>query len=243
MKNKNNIAVHARATVWRWPLNLMNISVQRLEDIENDQNSDEKKQLKKQHLAFGAGAIISSVGFLESIANTVIFDIEQQTPAIDRYEFDVKKVRSEILDEYESIYDNKHSSLVYEKTPKKYNELLNYASVQKFDESSDDLYQNVKSCIKFRDQLIHPKPENIPIQDEIDEPDIYGKHQSLQGALQGKGSSNPFTNAPLLRYLSHGYAKWAIKSVIRFTNEFYDRINTEPVYRDSIDKLMLSDLI
>lgn len=238
----DSVEVHVRTTVWRWPLYLMNISVQEVERIEAEYDDDIPDPVEREHTAFAAGAVVSSASFLEAIANTIIFDIEQEIPAKERYDFDPDKVKEQILKEYGSIYqDNKENSIVYDEvTLGKYNSILNYTERKKFDKGKD-IYQNANSVIKFRNQTIHAKPENINRQSRTSPQSQYGDYSSLYGALQGKGEKNPYTSAPLFEYFSEDYSKWAAHSVIRFVDEFYFRLGEDPVYENTIKDLRLSE--
>lgn len=237
----DSVEMRVRTTVWRWPLYLMNISFQEVERIETKYDDNLPDPVEREHTAFAAGAVVSSASFLEAIANTIIFDIEQETPAKERYDFELDKVKKQILGEYGSIYQDKEKSLVYdESTLNKYNRLLNYSGFEEFDKGEDP-YQNAHSVVKFRNQTIHAKPENINRQHRTTPQSQYGDYSTLYGALQGKGAKNPYTNAPLFEYFSEDYSKWAVRSVIGFVDEFYSRLGEEPIYENTIKDLRLSE--
>lgn len=238
----DSIEMRVRTTVWRWPLYLMNLSIQEVERIESECDDNPPNSIERKHTALAAGAVVSSASFLEAIANTIIFDIEQEIPAKERYEFDPSEMRRQILKEYGSVYqDDKQKSLVYdEDTLGKYNSLLKF-STSKFFNQGENPYQDAASVVIFRNQTIHAKPENINRQDRTSPQSKYGDYSTLYGELQGKGTKNPYTSAPLFEYFSEDYSKWAARSVIRFVDEFYSRFGEEPIYKNAIKDLRLSE--
>ncbi|SDJ90347.1 hypothetical protein [Natronorubrum texcoconense] len=237
----DSVDVHVRTTVWKWPLYLMDSLLRDVEQIEADQSEKPSEPVKMEYTAKSAGCIISSAALLESVANTVIFDIEQGTPAMKRYEFDVEQVQSNIRSEYKSIYDEKDCSFIYAKVPKKYDKILEFSGSPVFTRHQNP-YQNASIVTKLRNQAIHAKPEYVTTQAEIGDTPTYGEYQSLQGALQGKAAKNPYSNAPLFEFFSHGYAEWAAQSVLQLIDEFYSRLGVVPIYETSIEELCLNEL-
>lgn len=232
--------VHVRTAVWKWPLYLLDSLLRDLERIEAAQSEKPPEPVRMEYAAKSAGCIISSAAFLEAVANTIIFDIEQGTPAKKRYEFDVARVRANIRSEYASIYDTKDRSFVYEQVPKKYDKILEYTGSSTLSKGQNP-YQNASVVTKLRNQAIHAKPEYVAIQAEIGDTPTYGEYQSLRGALKGKARKNPHSNAPLFEFFSHGYAEWAARSVLQFIDEFYSRLGVAPIYEPSIEELRLNE--
>lgn len=243
VSTKDNVDVFVRATTWRWPLYLMDISFERVGEIEQNNDSSLSEVDEKKHIAYTTGAIVSSVSLLESIINTTIFDIVQGTPAKARYDIDVPEVKKKIDSEYESIYnyEDENETLIYQDTLNKYNEILRFSGSEQF-ETGQGLHQEITFVIKLRNHLVHPKPENVTVQDETGRRKTFGEHQSLEGSLKGKYSKNPFSDTPVFEYLSYDCVRWASKSTIEFIDEFYSRLGAEPVYEETIKDLQINNL-
>lgn len=240
----DSVSVYVRAVVWRWPLFLLNDCYIEVSSIESKYDEATEK-IRDQHSAFGAGGIITSAALLESISNTIIFDIEQGTPAKDKYDFDVEYVQQKILDEYDSIYSaDKKESFIYEKTEKKFDKLLEFTGSSTFNRG-EGFYQEVGDLITFRNHTVHAKPENVPHSFTGPSPKkrpTYEKYSELSGALKGKAEKSPYASGPLYEYFSKGYVEWAANSSLQFMDEFYSKIGIDPPYEKAIENLKIDNV-
>ena len=91
-------------------------------------------------------------------------------------------------------------------------------------------YQDVKLLIELRNALIHYEPETIVGHSDHEAPQPHKFEKRLKGkfpinTLTGLG--NPFYPD---KVLGAGCAKWAVSASIAFTDDFFHRLETTPIY-------------
>lgn len=83
----------------------------------------------------------------------------------------------------------------------------------------------MQSVIRLRNALVHFEPESLPAGRRA--ADMRTSHK-FEGMLKGKFSLNPFTGEGNAfwpsKALSHGCAKWALKSTVAFVEDFVGRM-------------------
>ena len=95
-------------------------------------------------------------------------------------------------------------------------------------------YHDVDLLMQLRNALVHYKPEWVIAASGADQKrDTIKKWQKR---LQGKFAVNPLTAKGNPFYpdkcLSHGCAKWAVESSLKFTDDFFSRMGLKPPYTD-----------
>jgi hypothetical protein len=170
----------------------------------------------EEHRGYVMGSIFSTVAFVEATINELFKDAtEPYMPAgpISQVPESVKSLLAEQWRQGVSRFD----------TLSKYQTALNLAGKQPLDPGRQP-YQDARSLIKLRNKLIHYEPEWSTVEHPIER------------ELQGKFPENPFVPTyvgnPFYpdRCLSHGCAKWSVKSSLALTEEFHTRLGTTPTY-------------
>ncbi len=149
-------------------------------------------------------SIMLSVASLEAFVNELFADGTERFPS----------VRKELLD---TIWDLAERVALLEK----FDLTLTLKGVPAM-EKGQASYQNVDTLVHLRNALVHFKPE---WDDELD------KHARLSKRLKHKFSLSPFIleSEPLFpkRFISHGCAEWAVRSVVEFLRDFQEKLKME----------------
>ncbi len=175
-----------------------------------------------EHRAYVSGAVFAAVAFLEATINELFKDAaegHQAGPVMQLPEH----VRSLMAERWRQGVD-RFDSL------SKYQTALILAGQAPFDIGAQP-YQDVRLLTDLRNGLIHFEPETIWSSAESDEQaDLHAVERRLRGKfrpnlLMPADSRNPFYPD---KCLSHGCAEWAVKSTLRFADDFCSRMKITP---------------
>lgn len=180
-------------------------------------------RLITEHLAYVTASIITTFSFLEATINKVFTDTKETNNEI------YKTLGSQVTERMSEMWD---MSLSQSKTLGKFQMALILAEKQKFDKGKT-LYQDVDTLRLLRNDLVHYHPKwsqvglnvNLPPQDEKKFITRLKNKAFTLNPLMSEG--NPFYPK---RCLSHGCAKWAIESSIKFTDKFFEKLDVKPPY-------------
>lgn len=171
-----------------------------------------------EHRAYVTGAILSAVSFLEAEINEIFADAADDQREHIHQLGDVIFLLSRMW------------SLGVPKTASypvldKYLIALALADRPGFDKGAAP-YQDVRLLIKLRNALVHFEPEYTAR-------DASGSRR-LEQNLRGRFPLNPLTGSrtPFFPELcmSHGCAKWAVESSVKFVDDFCSRMALRPVF-------------
>jgi hypothetical protein len=190
-------------------------------------------------------AIIFSISFLESVINELYRDISDQS------------MWNIIQDKNQDISDNLHNDIIdskkinqkkeyynknfgnYPKTLKNYNILLDLANKPIF--FRDSTYsEDIIYLFRIRNKLIHADFKwNRYNSQELCYSDT--DSEFFTQIFENKFKPNPFiTGGPYFpnRCIGYGCAKWALQTAVKFTDEFFLRMQMKPVYEHLNRKIM-----
>lgn len=205
-----------------------------IEDAKNI-TGEFKNELSRNNMSYVIGVIISCVNFLEANINEMFCD------AVDGSHNDrLKPLTSESI----KIMGNMWDYIERESILNKYEIALKLAGKESFNKGSEP-YQSVNLLIKLRNELVHYKTKTVESSsfgsDKKD--NIEKKYSNLfANSLFTKTSANPYFPDKCLGY---GCARWALNSVVNFTDFYYENIGIKPYYehiRDEIDIDELKDI-
>lgn len=186
--------------------------------------------------AFVTAAIFSTAAFLECTMNEFFSEIAEGS----NKEFS-NLYGSEIEQQINQLWNMEIPRTASYPILKKYQIALTICKKELFN-PGDSIYQMVDLLITLRNYLIHAEPEKITlfIVGDIEPPKIL--YRKLSEGLKGKFPTNRLlenTGNPFFpdKCLGHGCAEWAIKSSLKFTDEFFARIGLIPSY-SSMEKLL-----
>lgn len=178
------------------------------------------------HKSFIVSIILSCVCFLESTINELFMDASENPEGIVK---DLSKANIKMLSKMwaRGIPRTANYNII-----EKYQIALSLTKKLEMD-LGEQILQDVSVLIKLRNSLIHFEPETV-ITKSINEPELV-KMQKLEKQLKGKFEVNRFVGENNLFFpdkcLSIGCATWAIKSVLNFTDVFFDKIELIPSYQ------------
>lgn len=176
--------------------------------------------------------IINSVIFMEATINEFFLDIYQapNDSLLSVNNLGTKAIRR--IKDYLMINDNFIKS---ESILSKYNLALFILEKDKL-QPGNEPYQSANDLICFRNELVHYKIVTIN--------SLQSESSTLEKRLQSKFALHPLSQGldsiyyPFPRsHFSHDCAKWAINSSRKFVQDFFDRINLQPVYLNPISQL------
>lgn len=172
-----------------------------------------------EHKACVTGAIFTATSFLESTINEVFWETSESAGEPGKnLPSEVKKVMSE-------MWKHKIPKTASYPILKKYQIALVLAGKPQFDTGRRP-YQDIDALVQLRNALIHFEPEWV----SSDQP------QNIEKQLQGKFELNPLVPEGCAffphRCLSHSCAEWAVKSSLKFTDDFFARIGITPKYEN-----------
>ncbi len=185
--------------------------------IEKAYNGIFSNELFNEHRSYVIGAIFSAVSFLEATINEFLAD------TLDHSDGEVvSNLDSTTKTQLALLW--KHGRIEKFSILEKYQLVLTVAGKDLFEQGSPP-YQDVDYLTKLRNALVHYKPEWIESSQGTQDQKTAHKMEKL---LRGKFSLNPLTSSGNPFYpdkcLSHGCAKWAIISSLKFVDEFYSRL-------------------
>jgi len=177
-----------------------------------------------EHRAYVTGSIFASVSFLEATINELFAD------TVDNLEA-VKQLNPEVRALMADMWKLKVPRTARYSTLEKFQIALILARKQQFD-TGQSPYQDVALLVELRNALVHYEPEWVTTISEA-EPEAV-TIQKLEKKLEGKFQLNPMTGEGDTffpdRCLSHGCAKWAVTSSVKFADEFFSRMGLPPPY-------------
>jgi hypothetical protein len=174
-----------------------------------------------EHRAYVTGAVFAAAAFLETTINELFKDaVEEHSggPVTQLPE----SVRSLIAERWRQGVD-RFDSL------SKYQTALILARQDPFPTGVQP-YQDLRLLTNFRNRLIHFEPETIT----AGEPEEQATFHKVEQQLAGKFPPNPLipedSRNPVYpdKCLSHGCAKWAVESALRFADDFCSRMKITP---------------
>ena len=181
--------------------------------IEKNYKDEITDELRAEHRAYVTGAIIVSVASLEATINDVFISAIDNDNLFKDFDPSIPKVLSEFW-----TWDVVERSSILEK----YRCVLAVANKEAFDHGNPP-YQEVNDLIKLRNALVHYKPEW--------DTDLKN-HKGIENRLKSRFNINPFSHDNDAFFpkkcLGHGCAEWSVQSVIKFIEDFYNRIGFPP---------------
>jgi hypothetical protein len=185
--------------------------------IEKNYKDELTDELRAEHRAYVTGAIIVSVASLEATINEVFISARDNDNLFNVFDHTTPKALTELFNIVE------RSEIL-----QKYQFVLIGANKEVF-ECGKSPYQAVYCLIKLRNVLVHYKPEW--------DTDSKNPHKSIENCLNIKSfKTNPFSQANDAFFpkkcLGHGCAEWAVKSSIKFIEEFYKRMGFPPKWSE-----------
>lgn len=188
-------------------------------------NAWEFRKLSIAHGAFVSTAIFSAVSFLEATINELFDDAVENKERFDGLLY----LDENLLMQMEDWWITKG---IKAPTLEKYQKILKLADKSKFNKGTQP-YQDVKLVTQLRNSLVHYKPEwsNTVLNTKLE---VIKVEDSFIDKLKGKFELCPFV-APANAFfpdkcLGYGCAKWAIDSILKFTDEFLERMAIRTQY-------------
>ena len=185
--------------------------------IEKNYKDEITDELRAEHRAYVTGAIIVSVASLEATITEVFISARDKDNIFKDFDHTIPNVLEELLDFVE------WSSKILQK----YQFVLTAANKKAFDRGKSP-YQEVDDLIQLRNALVHYKPEW--------DTDLEN-HKKIEDRLEKRWlktriNLNPFAHENDAFFpkkcLGHGCAEWAVKSSIKFIEDFYNRMGFPP---------------
>lgn len=200
----------------------------RIEALYSDENSsDIPTRDTKEHRAYVINSLFCSIGFLEALANEIIFNLaedEERTknghdprhyPDID------PSHRGQVMHE-----SNLRNRIGEASLPIKYNVLLDVMDLNEFDRDSDPL-EPVLLLNRLRNELVHFEPEWTEGGSKEYTENEYGFEEDLKDRFK----LNPLTAEGNSFFpsqtMSYGCAKWATRHSRALAYHFSNRIDIE----------------
>lgn len=186
--------------------------------IENA--SGEKPRFDIQHRAYVTSGVLSTVAFLEAAINELYKDVADAHPS---YIASIDKESRKLIQAFWQLTEERNRSPF--SILEKYQIVLTFCRKEQFATGASP-YQDAELVIKLRNELVHYKPES------------YGgeiQHKFIK-QLRGKFLENPLMTGSDNPYfpdhcLGSGCVTWAVRSVKKFTDEFFKRLNISPNYQ------------
>lgn len=176
----------------------------------------------RQHHACVVSAVIMSAAFLEANINELFSDCADEQFARNLSTLRAKDLMGRL---WEKGIPRTASYSILEK----YEIALELNDKAGFNTGATP-YQDVKLLVELRNALIHFEPETIQSHSVNEAQKVHKFEKRFAGKFSPNaltGAKNPFYPDKLL---GAGCANWAIMSAVAFTDEFYERLGTEPIY-------------
>jgi len=189
--------------------------------------------VSSDHKSFVIASIISSAAFLETAINEFFKTIQDGiTDNIDYQHDRLPLTSKKNIARFWGIRALNNAPAL-----EKYNLALFLAQKREFDKDGG-LWKDVALIINLRNELIHYTPEWLTLMGEPTDKDkqIAKKFaEPLKRKLTGPYTLNPLSGEgnPFFpdKCMSYGCAKWALDSSLKFTDEFFAKLDLKSPYR------------
>ena len=183
-----------------------------------EENGKDEPVFSIEHRAYVHNSVLSSVAFLDAAINELFQD------AHDEHQSYIKGLDAQIIKELAKHWADTELKRKYEKTLQKYQQALIIAGKEAMIEGQTP-FQDAYLVVLLRNFLTHYKPKSIG-------GDVTHK---LEDKLRGKFPLNikykKYGNEDFPdKMLGMGCARWSLKSVKNFADEFFIRIDVQPNY-------------
>jgi hypothetical protein len=194
-------------------------------EIEKNYNGVYCEDLYFQHRAYVIGAVLSSVCFLESCINELFCDSHDY---LHDGNINEQLNNTELMATMWELGIPKTASF---DITRKYQVALALNSKQLFDPGGQP-FQDANLLVRLRNALIHYEPHWIkfPISDDYTPNDYHKFQKQLEGKFVENrltGAGNPFYPDKCLGW---GCADWSVQTSLRFSKEFFSRIEIAVPY-------------
>lgn len=177
---------------------------------------------RRQHHACVVSAVIMSAAFLEATINELFSDCADEHMAQDLTSLSAKELMGRL---WQKGIPRTASYSILEK----YEIALELNGKAAFNTGAAP-YQDIKLLVELRNALIHFEPETVLSHSVNEAPKLHKFEKRFAGKFDSNaltGAGNPFYPDKLL---GAGCANWAIRSAVAFTDEFYERLASQPIY-------------
>lgn len=188
--------------------------------IEESYNGIHSDELFSQHRAYVTGSILSSAFFLEAAINELFSDTVESNSEV------IKNLNSTTVQLMAEMWRLGVPRTANFNILQKYQIALTLAQKPLFEPGAPP-YQDINLIVKLRNDLVHFEPESSkhPSSDDFGPDDIHRYEKMLSGKFSDNpltGQGNPYYPA---KCLGHGCAEWAVNSSVKFTDDFFSRID------------------
>ena len=177
------------------------------EKIENEDPGEVELDEKWRYRAYVTAAVLSAAGFLEASINELYLELQKVTESEDSH------LRREL-----ALLVNAWPQIVSSPVLQKYQIALTVTDADQYNEEVSP-FADAVSLIRLRAALLSYGPEWD---------DGRGRHHVLEERLKDAFPPSPLVSASRPWYpdrcLSAGCARWAVKTVQVFANDFYKRM-------------------
>jgi hypothetical protein len=177
-----------------------------------------------EHRSFVVAAILASVAFLEAAVNELFASASHDN-------LEVAGGRGGLAATERKILTDLNETLANNRTLDRYQLVLHLLGRQPFDRGTA-FFQDLDLLIRFRNSLVHYKPEWRPA--GIEGGPTSADSKLARGLATKHFSHNPFTGPgnPFFpdKCLGHGCAVWAWTAALAFADEFFRRLGVTPIY-------------
>lgn len=192
-------------------------------ELEHKNEKEIAENIRVEHRAYVTGAILTSVACLEATINEVFADTVDN---VSRFEDRLEQETLRLMASLWSVGEFKRYTRILDKCQI----ALKLAGRPLFEKGIPP-YQDVPLLVKLRNALVHYEPEWIAIRSD-DPADI--QPYPFEKMLKGKFPLNALIHGNCAFYphrcLSHGCAKWAVDTSLKFVEEFCTRMNIRPSF-------------
>lgn len=177
------------------------------ERLEHDDPGEIPQEEKWRYRAYVTAAVLSSAGFLEASINELYLELQKVTESEDSH------LRHEL-----ALLVSAWPQIVASPVLQKYQIALSVTDADPYNEDVAP-FADAESLVRLRSALLSYSPEWD---------DSRGRHHVLEDRLKDQFPPSPLVSAsrPWFpdRCLSAGCARWAVKTVQIFANDFYKRM-------------------
>lgn len=231
---RDNISIHTKSYLSIQFIQTAAFFCRKAFEIEANYEGTFSNQLNTEHKGYVISSVLLSVNFLEASINeffSLVNDLNSNN-----------KLEKQNLELMQSLWEKGIPRTANYRILEKYQIALVLNKKSTFSENIQP-YQDCNLIIKLRNALVHYEPEwMLAYTDYTDQ--VFNEHK-FQKMLVNKFKLNPLTGESNPFYpdkcLSHGCAEWVLKSVIKFTEAFYDSIGIDCPYSHVKSFLMTSN--
>jgi hypothetical protein len=203
--------------------------MQKLNFIEENKQVLQKNEIINDYKSFSISSIILSIAFFESTINEFFDDISNNVHLEN-----INNQKKVINDEYIRSVQYFKGEKILEKPGirmyEKYNIALVLAGISPI--SKDErISRELKDLVDLRNELVHAKSEWVWLDNH--EKLQKSKTVAFENKFKHKFNLNPFViDGPFFpnRCIGLGCARWAISTVIDYSDEFFKRMGLMPRY-------------